>query len=1660
MAKKQIKDYFFNPGLGLLDNARPNAVSLITQNKIFIIKEIAAFIQNKITAEDPDYSGLIYNSAKYESDAESVVDALVFDLRYNGNEETRKQSASYWNQEVSLLIGNRIPEIQSYTHAITLINDFILTNTLNTNPEQTLAVQIVDVSKITETNTQARVSTLLSSVTNVIENGLGVFPSLVVGLGRIEVLGKVQLEDILIITNATTNVVFYNFAEPTKGGQVRFSPGNSEAYPQAESVNNGTTIINFNFGTQAMSSADSIQIFQEETQLTVRMNDIARDAMERVKVGIPQSMLDADFEYGLQPTKWQALSLQRGYPSTYEIPGSDLVVVTVATDASTGTADIGASLITVTTQGSHNLKIGQPITIRALSTSVLGFNRAEGTFLVSSVPTATSFTYFAKSKVGTANAQILATQNTQLRRAAFYTGAAVGTPTFTVLSNGSNGSFTTSLIAESASNTLSYTGNAPVIGAPLTGTGITPGTQVSGVFGSNNADGIEITKFVKTSSSSGALTIELIDTFDVEAGMVVSNGADPAVQLTITSIVGTKLTLSGPLTVAYVGDDQTYSGNILSAANYVQGTGSAATVDVEILADPGEVDDVFYNSITVNQPGADYQIGDTLFIAGNLLGGLSPDNDLYLNVTGVDIGNLIIAEIMFSISGPPAGAGTFTNIATQQTINSAANNASVAIRKISGGYEFVGLADGGFGFFVGNRFIVLGTSLGGTTPANDATVTISSVVFAGSGMIDFTVTGTSTAGDEIDIYSAISLSAPTTTSTPAGTAVTYSELATIEIEFQDNHGLVPGASILVEIDSDGSNHQLAAGPYFVTQIVDLKTITYLARSAGAIDVSETSLDGSIYIRPDSYFSHRPFDGGVQLSSGGPQHGAQAIRMSKNYIRYQSGKGAMYNTGALFAPSFDLALIVANGTATGSLITVTTDDTDHGLQAGSRIEINGVETVGYDGKYTVNEIVDERNFRIVATSPLGDTTGILGPQCQMSTFEWQGAIVRAGVYDDQNGIFWQYDGQKMAVGLRTSTFTIAGTITIAPNTNTATGVGTRFFDQVQEGDRVVIRGMTHVITHIASNTQMSVSPDFRGVVIATGVKLAKVQDNIIPQSQWNLDRCDGTGPSGYNLDVTYMQMVGIQYTWYGAGFIDWMLRGPNGDYTFCHRLKGNNINTEAYMRSGNLPVRYEVVNEGARNRLRGAIDSSQTTIPLRDVSDFPSSGVVYVDNEIIAYSGINLIDNTLTGASRSASLSNFAGGSTRTYQAGAAASHGDRQGVVLVSNTTSPIISHWGSAYLIDGRFDDDRGFLFNYAGTNIPISTIINTAFLIRLAPSVSNSVIGDLGERELLNRAQLLLSALTVTSDAVTGSGALIIEGVLNPQNYPENPENISWTGLNNPAAGGQPSFAQIALGSSVIWEGGSVEVTSTATIQGVLTTTITAQPVFQFNRSLNNGGTIFYIFDTDFDSSSIAVGDPLSGTGIRTGSVISQVSRSAFQNYTLVRSNLTFTQNVTGTSTVTVTAQNTAASYTNSSFLFFTQASFETSNARVGTAVATSQSQFPANSQIQSIAPRTLGSTTIVRVNFTATFAGTLAAAAAVTFDFTPPPYAQPGETIFSFISNPGDTDTLDLSPLKELTTTALGGRGAFPNGPDVLAINVRKVAGDSTVANVVLRWGEAQA
>ena len=1968
-------------GGGLL----PNTVALLEANKRYVQEEAIAYIAYNVANNISPYIYYTYNAEKCRRDISYILEGYLSDLKNGGNRQTRSNASKYWENGVAQVDGDRQPEIVAHTFIKNLIENYILANVAFTS-RQTVVNQTINLAYAAETTANTRISELAGTVIDVITNGVSALPTVISNRGYVKFPGFFKQKDILLITNTDRNTILYNFADPTTAGELTYSTDFDSDFPGALYGNDKITTVTFDADTTAMMVTDNIQIFVEGKEQAVRLNSIATDAMERMKVGIPQAMLDADFEYGLQPTKWQALSLMRGYPSIYEIPNSDIAVTLVQTDASAGVGGSGSSLITVSCVAAHGFAVNDPFTIKALANSVSGFSRAEGSFLVASVPSPTSFTYYAKSKVGISNPETLSSIYTQVRRGGFYTGSSVGIPSFSVFSSGVSGSVTTKLITPSGADVIGFLAPPPPLGAPLSGSGIAGGAQITAI---NGPGGTAATTTLIVSAAIGDTTITVNDTTGISAGLVFDRGDGVAVL--VTSVVGNDLTLSSGLTAAILGTSENYNARTQSATS---GGGSGASFDINRNG-------ASY-STSVAIPGEGYANGDTITISGATLGGATPANDATITVVSAsdvdvvasfDVTTLVqgtgyIVASAVATTGPGTGAlvdvttdglGAITSVAlsnggtgytvgdtltiigtgrvaTASTIvpgtgyNSGSNVGTTGgsgtgltvdvVDDGSGGIASVTINNPGVGYALSESITIDGggNDAGFTiaTLHTDATIQVLTINAGGAiQTVDLATAGTPITATAQDFISAFTMSAPTTTQiADANGGISFSAISTIQVTFPTAHGFIPGNTITTQITSSGTGAQLAAGAYFVEQVPDALTLRYTARAPGAIS---NTLTGNLYGRPDGFFIHRPFDGGVQLGTGGPAHGSTAIRMSKKYIRYQSGKGVMYNTGALFAPSYDISTITANGTAVGSIITITTDDTDHGCQVGGNITISGITTSGYNGNYTVSDIITERVFSVIANQTLGATTAVLSTQSQMSVRTWHGSTIRAGIFDDQNGMFWQYDGQRMAVVKRSSTFQIAGTISVAANSNLITGTNTRFTQQLAAGDRIVIRGMSHVVSQVTSNTSMTVTPDFRGVVNVDGVKCNKTQDLIVPQENFNLDTVNGSGQSGYNIDVTKMQMIGIQHTWYGAGFIDFMLRGSDGNYVFAHRFRNSNYNTEAYMRSGNQPVRYEVINEGAKDKLSATMTSSQTTIPLENAYWFPSSGTVMIDSELIRFTGNT--GTTLTGCTRAASLTQFVAGAQRSFTGGVAATHNAASGVVLVSNTITPNISHWGSAFLLDGQFDSDRGYLFNYAATGVSTSVEKTTAFLIRLAPSVSNAQIGDLGEKELLNRAQFLLSNIAITTDPVSSvdpftgntwsnggtatsglyysyvsagvknwyqatstgtfsstaptftsgtgasatygvnltwagatpnnAGAIVIEGVLNPANYPTDPTKITWTGLSSSAAGGQPSFAQVASGGSVTWSGNTS--TSTATIQGAFTTTITAKsfaaattsltaagftsvnrtanapavtsaqnvtyqfafrsnrndflipqatltslagstplavndiisvPTYVFsgqrissitpnfitigattyarivmtfnannnspsNSAVNNinfnssvaatyasalsnvrtdflvasastaaitdvltaanlssgqgiasittdytrilgtlytrivmtsvanststsGANVavtatsaatstyasalrstrtdFLITDTQYATSGIAVGDTLSiATFITASQTITTITPSYITisgtPYTRIvmsaAANSTSTAGGSQDQTVTVTAAGSGSTYVLKNFLFFTSSTWEASGATISTKVASDQTAFPAGTSVAAVTTRTFGATTVYRVTFTQSSNTTIAAAGTLKFQFGAF-FALPGEQVFSFISNPGESNRLDLAELKELTATAIGGRGAFPNGPDVLAINVYKVSGSAVPANIILRWAEAQA
>jgi hypothetical protein len=265
-----------------------------------------------------------------------------------------------------------------------------------------------------------------------------------------------------------------------------------------------------------------------------------------------------------------------------------------------------------------------------------------------------------------------------------------------------------------------------------------------------------------------------------------------------------------------------------------------------------------------------------------------------------------------------------------------------------------------------------------------------------------------------------------------------------------------------------------------------------------------------------------------------------------------------------------------------------------------------------------------------------------------------------------------------------------------------------------------------------------------------------------------------------------------------------------------------------------------------------------------------------------------------------------------------------------------------------------------------------------------------------------------------------------------------------------------------------GAGNSTSTAGAGNNITVTSTSSATNTYNRALTTSRSDFLITDAQFAGSGIQVSDILSATTFITGGqTISSITQSfisigGISHTRIVMSgtaNASSNPNSGNDVTVTVRAAGTAATYTGTNFVFFTASSWIASGATVSTRIATIVSQFPAGTAVAATTTRTFGLNTVYRVTFTQTSSGTFNASDTITFQFGAA-YALPGEQVFSFIANPGESQELSLEALKELTATAIGGRGTFPNGPDVLAINVYKVAGTPVPSNVILRWGEAQA
>lgn len=84
------------------------------------------------------------------------------------------------------------------------------------------------------------------------------------------------------------------------------------------------------------------------------------------------------------------------------------------------------------------------------------------------------------------------------------------------------------------------------------------------------------------------------------------------------------------------------------------------------------------------------------------------------------------------------------------------------------------------------------------------------------------------------------------------------------------------------------------------------------------------------------------------------------------------------------------------------------------------------------------------------------------------------------------------------------------------------------------------------------------------------------DTPVLQSNWNVDRLDGTGPSRFVLDLSKSQIFFMDIEWLGVGSVrtGFVI---DGSFVTCHVFHHANYLNRTYMTTACLPIRYEIHN---------------------------------------------------------------------------------------------------------------------------------------------------------------------------------------------------------------------------------------------------------------------------------------------------------------------------------------------------------------------------------------------------------------------------------------------------------------------------------------------------
>lgn len=245
----------------------------------------------------------------------------------------------------------------------------------------------------------------------------------------------------------------------------------------------------------------------------------------------------------------------------------------------------------------------------------------------------------------------------------------------------------------------------------------------------------------------------------------------------------------------------------------------------------------------------------------------------------------------------------------------------------------------------------------------------------------------------------------------------------------------------------------------------------------------------------------------------------------------------------------------------------------------------------------------------------------------------------------------------------------------------------------------------------------------------------VTETFVSQSAFNIDKFDGTGITGINLNLTKANLFEIRLQWLGVGNVEFFINNE-----LVHRLDNPNTLAGPYIQTAVLPVAAEIINVGAStanefNFICSAVESEGGQVPPKftfgtynatDVSVTTTERPLLLIRPGTLFRGL---ENRVIGISKRVSVS----------------TEGSRAGFRIILNPATVTGGTWVSASANSSAFE------YNDGATAFTGGETIYRGFL----PNTNDAREVDLADFFEVNSRALRLNGFA------TGVDTLLITGV-----------------------------------------------------------------------------------------------------------------------------------------------------------------------------------------------------------------------------------------------------------------------------------------------------------